>query len=399
MHFDRCRKGYTMATHRVVDPSVTLDRIAGSMPSIGIREVRDITHLDRVGIPVFLALGSIAGNEAVFKGKGATSVEAKVSAMMEALERHSAMVNEERIIVAPVSALDAPALDPPSLILPHPAAYHEGMSLGWTPAVNLITDEKVYVPANAVFHPFPARLGWLFRSNTNGMASGNCIEEALLHALCEVIERDAWSLAEVAPGCIPDLVYDGDDPLISQMLQLFSDAHVAISMKDITSDIGVPTFVATADDMRLKDPTLLTVGVGTHPSPRIALIRALTEVAQSRLSQIYENEVNPDQAVVKRRLGYERVRVMNRRWLESSSRSVSYSAIPDYGSPYLLDDIFAILDALVERGMRHVAMVDLTAPDSCVPVVRVIVPGLEQCTMDRDRVGPRAWAAAHAGQR
>jgi ribosomal protein S12 methylthiotransferase accessory factor len=66
------------------------------------------------------------------------------------------------------------------------------------------------------------------------MASGNCVEEALLHALCEVIERDAWSLAEVAPGCIPDLVYDGDDPLISQMLQLFSDAHVAISMKDIT---------------------------------------------------------------------------------------------------------------------------------------------------------------------
>ena len=63
---------------------------------------------------------------------------------------------------------------------------------------DLIQDEEIYVPANAVFHPLPSRYDGvrLFRTNTNGLASGNEKEEAIFHGLAEVIERNAWLLAK-----------------------------------------------------------------------------------------------------------------------------------------------------------------------------------------------------------
>jgi ribosomal protein S12 methylthiotransferase accessory factor len=189
-----------------------------------------------------------------------------------------------------------------------------------------------------------------------------------------------------------NLDYDGDDATILGMLEAFSDAQVEITLKDITSDIGVPTFVAMADDVLTRDPTLLTIGVGTHLSPRIALIRALTEVAQSRLSQIYENENNPSAAAMKRGMGYDRLKAMNSKWFTQSKNTIRFSDVPSHATSYVLDDIFTILDALCSRSLSTVAVADLTRKDIGIPVVRVIVPGLEQCTMDKDRVGPRARA-------
>jgi ribosomal protein S12 methylthiotransferase accessory factor len=392
MNFTRCEITYTDATHRVVPPEETLAAIEHMMPSVGITEVRDITPLDRVGIPVFLAMGRIEGAAALFKGKGPNATEAKVSAMMEAVERYCSTLDRDAITVGPASLLKGPAISPSSLILPNPYAYSEGMSLGWVPVTNIVNNMDMYVPANAVYHPYPMDMGWLFRSNTNGMASGNCTEEAILHALCEVIERDAWSLAELAPRVAFNLDYDGDDATILGMLEAFSDAQVEITLKDITSDIGVPTFVAMADDVLTRDPTLLTIGVGTHLSPRIALIRALTEVAQSRLSQIYENENNPSAAAMKRGMGYDRLKAMNSKWFTQSKNTIRFSDVPSHATSYVLDDIFTILDALCSRSLSTVAVADLTRKDIGIPVVRVIVPGLEQCTMDKDRVGPRARA-------
>ena len=40
-------------------------------------------------------------------------------------------------------------------------------------------------------------------SHTNGLASGNVLEEAICHALCEVIERDAISIADLCASSIP----------------------------------------------------------------------------------------------------------------------------------------------------------------------------------------------------
>jgi ribosomal protein S12 methylthiotransferase accessory factor len=390
MELQRCKKEYTDATHRIVSPETTLSNVQGIMGSIGVTHIEDITDMDRIGIPVFLAFQRLptTPSEAVFKGKGASPTEATVSAMMEAIERYSATYREENVLLAPASTLEHDHIDPRSLILPPTARYDEAMTIGWTLGHDLLADSELYIPANAIYHPYPPTYGWLFRSNTNGMASGNCLEEAILHGLCEVVERDAWSLAEFGSDVPKDLVIDTDDAHIVALLEKFDAAQVDVTVKDITSDVGIPTFVAVVDDTVSKDPTLLTIGVGTHLSPRVALVRALTEVAQSRLTQIYENERNPSQAMFKRKLGYERIKGMNKKWYTKGSSSTTFSQHKDLSTPYILDDIDVILECLRPL-VSHVGVVDLSRGDISIPVVRIVTPMLEQCSVDRDRVGMR----------
>ena len=106
------------------------------------------------------------------------------------------------------------------------------------------------------------------------------MEEAVFHALSEVIERDAWSLVEASRDT-GATVTNIDDPTCLEMEKKFADAQVEVRVRDITSDIGIPTMAAVADDVLLKDPMLLTIGIGTHTSARIAVMRALTEVARA----------------------------------------------------------------------------------------------------------------------
>ena len=64
----------------------------------------------------------------------------------------------------------------------------------------------VFVPANAVYHPYiPERIARLFQSNTNGLASGNILEEAIFHGIMEVVERDAWSIFESKRRSKPEI--------------------------------------------------------------------------------------------------------------------------------------------------------------------------------------------------
>jgi ribosomal protein S12 methylthiotransferase accessory factor len=105
---------------------------------------------------------------------------------------------------------------------------------------------------------------------------------------------------------------------------------------------------------------------------------------------LYENEVNPAASAMKRGMGYDRLKAMNAKWYKPSARTVAYSDMPSHATNYVLDDIFTILDSLCERNLTTVAVVDMTKEDIGIPVVRVVVPGLEQCTMDKDRVGARA---------
>ncbi|MHC1609159.1 MAG: YcaO-related McrA-glycine thioamidation protein [Candidatus Methanofastidiosia archaeon] len=392
MELSRCRKKYIDTTHRVIDPEETYTRIKNKMSAIGVTNVEEITHLDRIGIPVFISCRTVSnGNEVqVYNGKGTTAIEAKVSAMMEAIERQSSELNEDMVTIAVASQLPINYIRPASLVLPNPYSYSEGMTIGWTKGFNLVDKQDVYIPSNAVFHPFPPRYGWIFRSNTNGLASGNCIEESILHALCEVIERDAWSLAEIVKRTPFDVEIDTNDNQICKLIDKFSDADVELGIKDITSDLGIPTFVAVSDDVKLKDPTLLNIGVGTHLDPRVALLRAITEVAQSRLTQIKINSENPNASTFKRRLGYDRIKRMNKMWYSSSDQKLFFSETTSLSTEYMRDDIEALVNILSSKGFPIVSVVDLTNKDVDVSVVRVVVPGLEQCYVDADRIGNRA---------
>jgi putative methanogenesis marker protein 1 len=388
-----CKKSYNNETQRTVPPEETLARVEKALPAAGITQVIDITDLDRLGIPVFVSLRPTAHSGAVtlHNGKGATPVEAHVSAIMEGIERFSAENNDNSLKIERYSniSMEMPALDPQDLILPRHA--DPDMPIPWVTGNDLTTEEEIAVPASAVFHPLSMEYPQLLRTHTNGIASGNSLEEAVFHALMEVIERDAWSLVEMTRDTGPEVV-GITDPLACDLLEKFSSAGVEVHIKNITSENGIPTFAAVSDDLLLKDPSLLTIGMGTHTSARIALLRALTEVAQSRLTQIYHVKKNPASVDIKNRMGYERTRRMNRYWFESRSE-VDFSDIPSFDSDDFLKDIRLSMETLSRSGLSRVILVNLTREEVGVPVVRVIVPGLEVYTMDQERIGPRCQEA------
>ena len=389
MQLKSCKKAYNNETQRAVPLEETLARIEPKVPAAGITRVADITNLDRIGIPVFSCIRPTAESGAitVYNGKGATVEESRISAIMEGIERYSSEIHDRRIemMTYPEMTLHGRVLDPKDLILPEGADTDH--LLPWVEGYDIANDEPIFVPAHAVFHPLPPRYRPLFRTTTNGLASGNTREEAIFHALAEVIERDAWSLVEASRYTGLSVV-DIDDESLTGMQKKFADAQVEVTVRDITSDIGIPTMAAVADDVLLRDPTLLTIGIGTHTSARIAVMRALTEVAQSRLTQIHGAREDTTLADLRKKMGYDRAKRINAYWFRDNGQ-VAYPEIPSYDSDDFVKDIRFAIDALDKQGLDRVIVVDLTREEIGIPVVRVIVPGLEAFAMDPERRGDR----------
>ena len=396
MRLASCIKKYRDDTHRAVSPEETLRAAEAKLPAAGITRVADITDLDRIGIPVFSSIRPMAdrGAISVYNGKGATPTEARVSAMMEGLERYSAEVRDRQLDIASFSLLDG-ALDPRDLILPVDA--DPDALIPWISGWDMMNQEEILVPANAVFHPLPSEYRRLFRTNTTGLASGNVIEEAIFHGLAEIIERDAWALVEAARHTGP-LIQDVKDDLARGLMDKFAAAGVDVYIRDITSDIGVATCAAAADDILLRDPTLLTTGMGTHTSAKVAVLRALTEVAQSRLTQIHGAREDTTLADFRKRIGYERTKKLNSHWFGGSEKR-SFADVPSFESDDFLLDIRHMLAKLQEAGLDRAVVVNLTRPEIGIPVVRVIVPGLEMSAVDPERVGKRSRNARQRSRR
>ncbi len=395
----RCPKVSASTGIRVMPPEETLKRVLPLLEKAGMDPIEDITDRDNLGIPVYSVYRkkTAKGTFGNYNGKGATPEQAKASAVMEAMERYSAEQREsDEVAYGTLQQMrdsEMPYVEPADLILPaRIMGMVESAEIAWTLCYDLLRGEEVWVPACAVFYPYyPDGDLQLFRFHTNGIASGNTIEEAILHALFEVIERDAWSIAESFNRTNADIIVDDENSVPGQLLKKFSDAGVKIRLKDLTTDIGVTTIGASSDDIRTKDPEMLDIGVGTHLNPEIAAIRAITEVAQSRTTHKHGLKVNAELQKKTREMGYEGVKKANALWYEDSRKSMKLSSMKDEATPYVLDDIEVVLGKLMDAGFDRVIMADLTRPEIGVPTVRAIVPGLEVSTMDSEREGLRAW--------
>ncbi|MDD2936059.1 MAG: YcaO-related McrA-glycine thioamidation protein [Candidatus Methanomethylophilaceae archaeon] len=380
---------------RTMSPEDTLERTLPLLYEAGIRMPEDITGMDNIGIPVFSISRPDAAEGAVssYNGKGATYGQAKASAVMEAMERFSAEMRDYDELVFGTyeqAGETGLAVDPADLILPIDRLnYYRDAEIAWCEGWEMFRGEKIWVPACAVYHPYVTDGDLqLFRYNTNGLASGNTMEEAILHAAFEVIERDAWSLAEDREVAVADVSAEPDS-VPGRLLEAFSEQGVEIKLKDITTDVGVPTIGAASDDVATKDPEMLAIGVGTHLDPEIAAVRAITEVAQSRATHKQGVKVNAKLQKATREMGYEKIKRLNRLWYSDLDRKVNLNDMEDGSTDYVLDDIEVVLDRLMNAGFEMAIVSDLTRPEVGVPVVRVIIPGMECSTMDPDRSGYR----------
>ena len=391
---------YLEGTQRVLGPETTLANTTKLLPKIGVTRIANITDLDRVGIPVFSAIrpSAAAGAISIYSGKGATETNARISAIMESFERCLAEQPEVSINLSGVK-LDAlrvtdtyeslcesyPTLYPDALLVPQHVA--EFTNLEWVMGHDLMNDVEVFVPANAVFHPYdPQGCTKLFRSNTNGLASGNTIEEAILHGLLEVIERDALSIAEYTRNPGREIALCESDGLNFELKKKLEDAGIKVKIWMLDSDVEIPTVVVALDDTVLKDPALLVMGAGSHLSPEIAVTRALTEAAQSRVVQIHGAREDTDREQVVRTFGYDHMKKMNSYWYEDLEQ-LHLDELEDISS----DTPAANINTVFERldGIADGAIIVNLSRGVDIPVIRAIIPMFELYTLDRERKGER----------
>ena len=402
---------------RSVRPAETIRRASKVLDIIGVTRVADVTDLDRVGIPNFMTVRphDLGPGISYYNGKGTTRAAAHAGALMEAIERHAGERYDGPVIVSSHYNLrsDHACVDPLEIHVPMVRKYSEHLMLEWVLGFDLMTRRPTYAPLNCVVAPYSSDSGMsLFNTSTNGLASGNTRVDAVCHALCEVIERDATGLAmaraDVRPAVaalLADMGFGGGlpaepgkAPLISlrglprpaaALVSKLQRAGLEVELLDLTSATGIATIACTITEPQ-GPPTVMNAfsGCGTHPDARIALTRALTEAAQSRLTCIQGGREDLPDFVPANGAAPPPPQ-------PGLGRAVRFDEIASYQHPSVNDDVEFILERMRQTGFAQAVVVDMTRKEVGIPVVRVIVPRSEAWTIyfsggDRAAIGPRA---------
>src|SRR5207237_361844 len=217
---------------------------------------------------------------------------------------------------------------------------------------------------------------------SNGLASGNHPVEAINAALYEVIERDAVALwiarsLRRRAACLLDLA-SVDDPDCRALLMKYAAAEIAVRVWNVTTDIGIAGFLCEIRDLSAGDPRRLRRfhGSGCHADRGIALSRALAEAAQTRLTYIagIRDDLSPAEyeETPEAEIG---AALLDALAAETAPRS--FRDAPWFAAEDLAEDLRWALDRLRAIGTERAIAVDLTRPDFAIPVVRLVIPGLE----------------------
>jgi YcaO-like protein with predicted kinase domain len=405
-HDFRAAKAFLSGTHRTVSPDETLERIRPYFATAGLTRLANITGLDRIGVPVVLAVRPNGRVLSVAAGKGLTLAAANVSAAMEAIEiYHGENVRLEIFYRSYETLLGERAAVP---IEDLPQAKHSSFNprlperwvLGW----DLMKQRDVAAPLALVAlaaDPGPPFAWWSFRGGSNGLASGNHFLEALCAGLYEVIERDALACHLIAweqlGHTIPRVRLETIAfPLVQDVLARLRAAEVRPLFFDCTVDTGVPVYLAYMYDGAQRRVGIMR-GSGAHLDPEVAMLRALTEAIQSRA--VYFAGSRDDLL----RRGLLSVQVHDDRraiqFLESVPPTVDAGQLTSEAAPVFEADVHFLLQKLHLAGLDQVVVLDLTHSEFEISVVRVIVPGLEGYRFEGTAPGPwTSWQAiSHDG--
>jgi ribosomal protein S12 methylthiotransferase accessory factor len=392
-------KRFVDGAHRIVEPSQTIDRVMPYLGDFGITRVANVTGLDRIGVPVVMVMRPNSRSVAVSQGKGVTLDAARASGLMEAIESWHAERIDRPVVYGRYRDLCRTygLVSPDILAQVAGFPYTADLRLSWIEGHDLIGGGLRWVPYEMVHtdytHPVPEGHG-CFACSSNGLASGNNLLEATVHAICEVIERDATGLWHHSGGSRQaerrlDLA-SVDDPRSRHILERIKQAGLDIAVWETTSDVGVPSFYAL---LAGDEHEHVGEGAGCHPDKAVALSRTLSEAVQTRMT--YISGARDD--ILREEFGVGGMRQkqdMAARLMVAGTPRVDYSGIAGFAGGTLGEDMDALIDRLCAVGIEHVVAIDLSKPQFGIAVVRVIVAGLEAPHDDAGYVpGARARAA------
>ncbi len=376
----------TTGGHRIVAASDTFARAKRLLEPLGITRVANVTGLDCVGIPVVTVARPNARSLAVSQGKGLTLDAARASGVMEAIELYHAERVELPLRLASWNELrfSHQLADVARLPRVSPSAFTPNRQLLWVEGTELLSGQRMWLPYEAVHInltvPFPSGTG-CFILSSNGLASGNHPLEAMVHGICEVIERDAATLHLSRPANEQavrrvDLGSVGDADC-RHLLRLYEDAGVAVAVWDMTTDIRVAAFrcVIVDRDPSPVRPLAPVEGFGCHLVREAALARALTEAAQARLTLITGSR--DDNLPELYAAGHDAAFIEHSRLEILKSAVRSFGEAPSYETSSLEEDLAILLRSLRGAGIEQVIAVDLSKPGLDIPVFRIVAPSLE----------------------
>jgi len=224
-------------------------------------------------------------------GKGTSGGQALASACMEFVERASAKMRpEDYLLEAGYAEIASDACNPCLFSLSPEAAFVPAKKIEWVWGYSLTRSQPVLVPANLVFFPYEADqnekiISW---TDSNGLASGNNLEEAMLHGILEVVERDAAVISEYNRLPQAEIRTEGFPVEVLHLLERLAAREYACSFRAVPTDIPIPTVAAYLQ--KEKEPAKCCVAFGCHLDPSLAVSRALTEAVQLLPPSINQEE-------------------------------------------------------------------------------------------------------------
>jgi YcaO-like protein with predicted kinase domain len=388
-------KCFAEGSHRVEPVDRTLSRLLPRLGDFGITRIARITGFDRTGIETVTVTRPNARALSVANGKGLALASAKVSGIMEAIERWHGERPAIPLRFGDRDDNQAPLGLPTHTDLPSVAPVDRLGPIYWAGALDLVAGSPVLVPFETVhscwLHARPPETPYY--TSSNGLASGSHIVEAAVHAVCELIEHDACALLERLPGEARaarriDLA-SIDDPEIVALLARLEAQEFAVALWDATTDFGAPVFVcALADTRSLRSPP--GMGSGCHPSRAIAAGRAISEAGQTRVITLTgaRDDLGSEQFSSGVALRFS--------WAVGQEGTVGrrpWSAAPDAHRDDLREDLRSLVSSIKDMGCGPALAIDLSR-EKGISVVRVLIPGLETTGSEAGLIpGPRAGRA------
>jgi YcaO-like protein with predicted kinase domain len=386
---------------RGLAPETTLLHAKQLSEAAGISEVSNLTDLDVLGVPVFVSVRPQARGEAFTFGKGLRAIDAEVGAYMEALEFFFSEPDSGRVPTRWGFARDITGSElAADAILDFPPLLQREVNLDrpllLASAQNVESGKECTIPAELVFYPAPDVGQPLFGSSTNGLASGNSLLEASNQALLEIIERDVWSFEFVRsssrliePSSLPNEVVE--------IVERANRNGLHLKVRAIPNDYGLPFFAAFLFDLNNPNRNTFNGGWACDVDRDRALVRAVTEVAQSRAAFIHGGRKVPSSALFGASLNAQQeaeIVARHIRGVSDARQKMPLSDVSDVIVDGSLQEIFDFIIARLRRVVQTpIYRVVFTPAESPLQVVRLVVPLMENLKPNRVRLGRRLKAS------
>jgi putative methanogenesis marker protein 1 len=398
----KTEKTAKITSKRAVSEEETINLLNSCKEHAGITRTANITYLDNTEIPIYQTIRPLAedaeGTFTVFSGRGLTELQSEIGAVAEGIERYCAEYQNcdpNRILLSSINNIEKRKellVYPKEFNLNPHEEINKNEEIEWVTGINLLSGDNIWVPANAVFYPYKSKNAKAFmRYFTTGLGFGNNYHEAIIHALCEVIERDAAALNLI----LRDKPCVDTSTIKSQWVQSFIEKMKKISVDVIirnitTKDINIPVFSVLLDDQELKHSMFISGGYGCHLEKEVALISALNEAASSRIGTISGAREDLKKIKDGKLDNYYKFKEKYHYWF-NKNENISFDEINETINKSLTDDLLLLLNHISKVGFDNIIVVDLSQKDKFpFPVVKLLVPGIERYSYKINHFGKRA---------